>query len=124
MLLKRSTLVLVLLVLLVCMTATSANVASAKKPVDSGIVITHENKLDPGTIMPMSVSYSIKQGETQWWSRGLYGYQTDMYIDLYWGNPSNSLSMTIYSPDGYVFGPYYDNCDGRMDGFIPRAHIM
>ncbi len=119
MLFKKSTIVLVLLVLLAGVVA-SANVAIAKKPVDnSGIVVTHENTLDPGMIMPMSIGGSITQGQSLWYSRGLSGFQTDMHIDLYWGNPSNSLRMTIYSPDGAVYGPFYDNCDGRNDGYIP-----
>jgi len=39
-------------------------------------------------------------------------------VDLKWGNPSNSLRLTIYSPDGYVFGPYFDNADGVINGRI------
>ena len=119
MLLKRSTIVLVLLVLLAGMAAASASAANVKKPVDNGVAVTHEKGLAPGTIMPMSISGSIAQGQSKWYSRAISGYQTDMEIDLYWGNPSNSLSMTIYTPDGYVCGPYYDNCDGRLDGYIP-----
>lgn len=122
MLFKRSAIALVLLVLLVGLMAASASAANAntaRKPGDDGVIITHEKGLSPGTIMPMSVSGSIMQGEVDWWSRGLWGYQTDMYIALYWGNPSNSLRMRIYSPDGYVYGPFYDNCDGKLDGFIP-----
>ena len=34
------------------------------------------------------------------------------------GNSGNSLRLKIYSPDGYVFGPYFDNADGVINGRI------
>lgn len=39
-------------------------------------------------------------------------------MDLNWGNSGNSLKLTIYSPDGYVFGPYSDDADGATNGRI------
>jgi hypothetical protein len=45
-------------------------------------------------------------------------YSTSLHIDLNWGNPSNSLRLKIYTPDGYTLGPYYDNADGSIDGRI------
>jgi hypothetical protein len=38
-------------------------------------------------------------------------------VDLYWGNPSNSLSLTAIAPDGTI-GPFYDSSDGVTDGRI------
>jgi hypothetical protein len=119
MLLKRSTMVLVLLMLLAGIATASASAANVKKPGDEGYVVTHENGLGSGTIMPMSSSGSIRQGETQWRTSYVSGFTTTLNIGLYWGNPSNSLRMRVYAPDGSVFGPYYDNCDGRLNGFIP-----
>lgn len=118
--LKKCISVLVLLALLavVAASASPANAVVADK-VGGRITVTHGNVLKPSTIMPMSISDSITQGETNWWTRGLSQYSTTMEFDLYWGNPSNSLRMRIYAPDGYVYGPYYDNCDGSLNGYIP-----
>jgi hypothetical protein len=69
---------------------------------------------------PATVYDSVIQGETDWHSNTINTYTTKLTVDLYWGNPSNSLQLTIYSPDGYTFGPYYDGADGTNDG---RTHI-
>jgi hypothetical protein len=72
-----------------------------------------------GSIASPSIVYdSITQGETNWHSTPIYGYITKLNVDLYWGNPSNSLQLTVYSPDGHTFGPYYDGADGVIDGRI------
>jgi hypothetical protein len=62
-------------------------------------------------------SASISQGQTQWYSTSVPTGKTSFFADLYWGNPSNSLSLTIAAPDT-TFGPYYDSADGRIDGRI------
>jgi hypothetical protein len=67
---------------------------------------------------PSTVYDTITQGETNWHSVVINSYTTLLNVDLYWGNSANSLQLTIYSPDGYVFGPYYDNDDGNIDGRI------
>jgi hypothetical protein len=69
---------------------------------------------------PDTVYDSVIQSETDWHSNTINTYMTKLTVDLYWGNPSNSLQLTIYSPDGYTFGPYYDGADGTIDG---RTHI-
>ena len=65
-----------------------------------------------------TVYNSITQGKTNWESKTVSSYITTLNVNLNWGNPSNSLQLTIYSPDGYIFGPYYDNADGVTDGRI------
>lgn len=62
-------------------------------------------------------SSSISQGQTQWYSTVVPSGKTSFFTDLYWGVPSNSLSLTIYAPDA-TLGPYYDAADGRTDGRI------
>ena len=62
-------------------------------------------------------SASISQGRIQWYSTYVPAGKTSFFSDLYWGNPSNSLSLTITAPDA-TFGPYYDSADGRIDGRI------
>ena len=61
---------------------------------------------------------TISQGETNWHSEDVIGFYTALHVDLNWGNPSNSLRLKIYTPDGYTLGPYYDNVDGSIDGRI------
>ncbi len=66
-------------------------------------------------ISTQTVSDTITQGETDWY----YEYISSSFkVELLWGNPSNILTLTIYSPDGAVYGPYYDSDDGRIDGKI------
>ncbi len=67
--------------------------------------------------MALFSSASISQGQTQWYSTSVPAGKTSFYADLYWGNPSNSLALTIAAPDA-TFGPYYDSADGRIDGRI------
>jgi hypothetical protein len=67
---------------------------------------------------PMIVYGTISQGMTNWHTKVVSSYITSMNVNLNWGNPSNSLRLKIYSPDGYTFGPYYDSFDGVNDGRI------
>jgi len=39
-------------------------------------------------------------------------------VDLNWGDTTDSLRLRIYTPDGYVLGPYFDNADDAVDGRI------
>jgi hypothetical protein len=67
---------------------------------------------------PLVVSGTIVQGMTTWHTKAVSSSITSLNVNLYWGNPSNSLRLRVYSPDGYVFGPYYDSFDGTNDGRI------
>ncbi len=54
---------------------------------------------------------SITEGETQWFSKNITANVTRLAVDLQWKNPAdiqNNLSITIYSPDRCVFGPFTD----------------
>ena len=64
------------------------------------------------------VSGTIVQGMTNWHTKVVSSPVTSLNVNLYWGNPSNSLRIRVYSPDGYTFGPYYDSFDGYNDGRI------
>ncbi len=65
-----------------------------------------------------TVYATITQGQTNWHTKDVTTFITTLNVDLNWGNPHNSLRLRIYSPDGYVFGPYFDNADGVIDGRI------
>jgi len=67
--------------------------------------------------MSLFSSGSISQGQTNWYTTAVSSGKTSFNTDLYWGNPSNSLALTIYAPDS-VLGPYYDSADGATDGRI------
>lgn len=112
--------------LLVGLMATSASAAKAdsvKKPTDDGLVFTPVSTSIPsvsasGEFSAMATVYTIWQGQTNWHGKyippGCPGY----YLDLNWGNPSNSLQLRVYGADGRVYGPFYDSSDGRIDGRI------
>ena len=129
--LKKCGVVLVLLAMMVGAMTASASAASADsskniKPGDGGYIVTigksnydgSSNKLTDFSILASSSDF-IAQGQTKWGYKVVSGYVTSFGAELYWGNPSNSLSMTIITPDGYVLGPYYDIIDGRLNGDIP-----
>ncbi|WP_456370006.1 hypothetical protein [Geoglobus sp.] len=69
-----------------------------------------------GEIGINTVYDSIKQGETDWFSRYVSSPTFDVY--LVWINPSSSLTLTLYSPNGDVYGPFRDSSDGAVDGKI------
>lgn len=126
MLLKRSTIVLVLLVLLVGLTATSASAAKAdsvKKPTDDGLVFTPVSTSTSsfsasGEFSAMATVYTIRQGQTNWHPKYIPPGYPGYYLDLNWGNSANSLQLRVYGADGRVYGPFYDGSDGRIDGRI------
>ena len=61
---------------------------------------------------------SITQGETDWYQQYIPGVP-QIVVDLNWyNNPSNSLALTIYQPDGVVLGPYHDADDVITNGRI------
>jgi len=57
----------------------------------------------------------IRQGESHWYWSHITSSTFDVY--LVWNNPSNSLTLTVYSPDGSV-KTYRDGYDGKIDGKI------
>jgi hypothetical protein len=108
---------LVMMALLIC---ASFAIVSAKEQQNSvtsngGYIIVPSHVIG---IKPLTVYNSITQGKTNWEAKTVSSYITTLNVDLYWGNPSNSLQLTIYSPDGNTFGPYYDSSDGSTDGRI------
>lgn len=65
-----------------------------------------------------TVFSSITQGQTNWHYKYVSSSTNILNINLDWDNPSNSLSLTIYTADGNILGPYYDSIDGSNDGKI------
>ncbi len=101
-----------------------ASPATAAKGDDSvsvtgpgGYVVTFV-KQNPLIIRPMTVYDTIGQGEYKWQSKNVNYYTEALPFNLYWGVPSNSLRLRIFTPDGAVLGPYYDDSDGAHNGNI------
>lgn len=60
----------------------------------------------------------ISQSQTVWHQQDITGSSTTLNVSLKWQNASDSLRLMIYTPDGNVLGPYYDNYDGAVNGEI------
>ncbi len=60
----------------------------------------------------------ISGGQTNWHKVDLSNAVKSFNIDLKWQNVNDSLRLLLYSPDGKILGPYYDDSDGKIDGRI------
>lgn len=125
MLLKRSTILIVLLVLLVGLTATSASAANANanKKASTDLVFTpvETPQFSAASSQVYATAYSvytIKFLQTNWHGKYIPSGCPGYYLDLNWGNSANSLRLRVYGADGRAWGPFYDNSDGRSDGRI------
>lgn len=124
MLLNKSMMVLVTLALftgIVALGAGAASAGTAKNSNTSGYVVipvSPDTFSTVGQISPMVSQYSIVQGQTNWHTKYIGSGCPGYYADLNWGNPSNSLQLTIFTPDGATLGPYYDSSDGQTNGRI------
>lgn len=102
----------------VAVPAVSATIVEEK---EGYIVMTGPDTLNVDSLNLRDMSRlsrsSISQGQSQWYATSVSSGNTAFYSGLNWGNPSNSLALTIYAPDS-LFGPYYDNVDGVIDGQI------
>ena len=112
---------LTVLLLSVIMATATINVATATESnantVNGGYTVTPATG-HTSIFRPLTISSSITQGQTNSHYTNINGFYTSLNVDLNWGNYANSLQLTIYAPDGHVFGPYYDNDDGNRDGRI------
>ncbi len=110
---------LVMSIILLSLPATASSVSGENSKQSDYVGYTvMPDKHGSGFAMPMVVYGTITQDQTCFTSKDVTSYTNTVYVDLNWGNPSNSLQLTIYAPDGSKFGPYYDNFDGVTDGRI------
>ena len=75
-----------------------------------------------GETPPVSILIydSITQGQTKTYYTNVGSAVNWLEVDLNWGDKTDSLSLTIYTPSGSSIGTYYDSSDGVIDG---RIHI-
>jgi hypothetical protein len=113
-----TTKILVLLVMLL-LSASLAGVAVCEDEIDTtgGYTVTPVKDVD-GDAGIRWVYDTITQGETNWHSKIVSTNINTLNVDLNWGDTTDSLRLRIYTPDGYVLGPYFDNADGPTDGRI------
>lgn len=106
---------MLLLIASFAVVSASENSAIVK---DGGYVVEPGHITDINSYGVRSVFATITQGATNWHTKSVSSFITSLNVDLNWGNPSNSLRLKVYSPDGYTFGPYYDSFDGSNNGRI------
>lgn len=75
-----------------------------------------------GEIPPVSIQTydSLTQGQTKTYYTNVGSSVNWLEVDLNWGDKTDSLSLTIYTPGSSRIGTYYDSSDGIIDG---RIHI-
>jgi len=63
---------------------------------------------------PDRIYDSIMQGQTKTYYSNVGSGVNYLEVDLDWGDPTDSLSLTIYTPGGINLGTYYDCGGGRI----------
>ena len=85
---------------------------------DVTITLVDEAANDTVSMLSPKATYTIVQGQTR--SHTIYRSASHI-VELNWGNPSNSLKLTIRAPSGQTIGTLSDNSDGISDGRIRVA---
>jgi hypothetical protein len=104
------------LTILVCLALLVSGVSALNVEKTKEYSVTPAGNLHIPTLKPL-VTSTIYQGQVVVYSRVVSPGTPSMITDLNWGNPANSLSLTIVAPDGAI-GPYYDSSDGTTNGRI------
>ncbi len=69
-------------------------------------------------VSPLTVTDSIKQGETKRHQFNIGSGVRWLEVNLDWTSSSDSLTLTIYTPGWVKVGTYHDADDGVIDGKI------
>ena len=112
-----TTKILALLVMLL-LSASLAGAAVCEDETDATGGYTVTPAKDAGEDGIRWIYDTITQGETNWHSKIVSTNINTLNVDLDWGDTTDSLRLKIYTPDGYVLGPYFDDDDGATDGEI------
>ncbi|PKL58784.1 MAG: peptidase domain-containing protein [Methanomicrobiales archaeon HGW-Methanomicrobiales-5] len=104
------------LTILICIALLVSGVSALNVEKTGNYTVTPAGDLRFPSMTPF-VTSTISQGQVVAYSRVVSPGTSSMITDLNWGNPANSLSLTIVAPDG-VLGPFYDSADGTTNGRI------
>lgn len=78
-----------------------------------------ENSLDKGSsVFPVRLIQYIRQGQTITNNVKVGSRVEYLEVDLNWGDKSDSLALSIYTPPGRKLGTYRDNSDRNINGRI------
>lgn len=102
---------------LICAVMLISGVSAQNVENSNGYVVRPAQDLNlPSIVVPLSGG-SISQGQTVYFSKYVSSGTTSLVPDLYWGDTSDSLTLTISAPDT-TLGPYNDASDGIVNGRI------
>ena len=80
-----------------------------------------ENSFDTESfIFPQRSTQSISQGQTITHNVNVGSGVNYLEADLNWGDTSDSLTLSVYTPSGSKIGTYRDSSDGSVNG---RIHL-
>jgi hypothetical protein len=94
--------------------------ATAAVEINSDMMVDLANLPVTVTTERTNATYNnhIAAGDTNWHSASVGNAVKSLNVDLKWNNPGGKLRLMVYTPDGKVLGPYYDDSDGTTDGRI------
>ncbi len=69
-------------------------------------------------IYSIQSTQSISQGQTITHNVNVGSGVNYLEVDLNWGDTSDSLTLSVYTPSGSKLGTYRDNSDGSVNGRI------
>ena len=83
------------------------------------VSLSTENFFDTESfIFPQRSTQSISQGQTITHNVDVGSGVNYLEMDLNWGDTSDSLTLSVYTPSGSKLGTYNDNSDGSVNGRI------
>ena len=69
-------------------------------------------------LLSILLTQSISQGQTITNNVNVGSGVNYLEVDLNWGDTSDSLTLSVYTPSGSKLGTYRDNSDGSVNGRI------
>ena len=100
----------------VCSGKENTFVSAEKDYIVSPWTENHRDK--GGSFSPMRLTQYIRQGQTITNNVKVGSGVEYLEVDLNWGDKSDSLALSIYTPSGRKVGTYRDKSDRKVDGRI------
>lgn len=120
--LKKTALLILMILLFMSVTATAENnekaETSIKYIVTPALVFDTEIETVDKDVSIRTVYDTIRQGETNLHEKTVSSSLPLLVVDLNWGDSTDSLRLKVHTPGGSELGPYYDSADGTIDGRI------